>query len=295
MDLETFIVAVYCVVDEALATVLDGRRLRQRGPQPMLADSEVLTMEIVGEFQRLDQDAAIFAHFRRHHLALFPRLATIHRTTFVRQAANLWRVKERIWQLVLAHLPQDPVVHLVDSFPLPVCRWARAHRCRRFKGEAAYGWDALGRQTFHGFRCHIRCVQPEMIATLSLAPANEADRTVLPDLLDGVSGFVVGDRGYWSPDLAAQMRPAGMILLAAYRSATHDPDPSRTYELGKIRRRIETTFSQLVDRYAIKRVWARDLWHLGSRLQRKVLSHTIATLLCVALGYPPFQHARLLP
>ena len=49
MDLETCIVATYCLIDEALDTVLAGQRLRQRGPQPILADSEVLTIEVVGE------------------------------------------------------------------------------------------------------------------------------------------------------------------------------------------------------------------------------------------------------
>ncbi len=102
MDLETFIVATYCLIDEALDTVLAGQRLRQRGPMPILADSEVLTIEVVGEFLGLDQDTALYHHFRQYHADLFPVLPTVHRTTFTRQAANLWRIKERIWQIVLA-------------------------------------------------------------------------------------------------------------------------------------------------------------------------------------------------
>ena len=82
--------------------LLAGRRLRQRGPMPMLAESEVLTIEVVGEFLRMDQDTALFAHFHRYHADLFPGLAILHRPTFVRQAANLWQVKERIWGQVLA-------------------------------------------------------------------------------------------------------------------------------------------------------------------------------------------------
>jgi hypothetical protein len=35
-------------------------------------------------------------------------LARIHRTTFVRQAANLWVVKERLWGLVRDRVPHDP-------------------------------------------------------------------------------------------------------------------------------------------------------------------------------------------
>lgn len=65
MDLDEFIVATYCLIDEAIPLVLAGRRLRQRGPAPILADSEVVTMEVVGEFLGYDQDQAIFQYFRR--------------------------------------------------------------------------------------------------------------------------------------------------------------------------------------------------------------------------------------
>ena len=50
MDLETLIVAVFCLVDDFVRDLCRERRLRQRGPAPVLADSEVLTVEIVGEF-----------------------------------------------------------------------------------------------------------------------------------------------------------------------------------------------------------------------------------------------------
>ena len=50
MDLDDFIITVFCFVDDALKQCLDGERLRRRGPSPTLADSEVLTMEVVGEY-----------------------------------------------------------------------------------------------------------------------------------------------------------------------------------------------------------------------------------------------------
>jgi len=282
------------LVDDALDTVLAGQRLRQRGPMPILADREVLTIEVVGEFLGLDQDTALYNHFRRYHAELFPALPTVHRTTFTRQAANLWRIKERVWQLVLAQVPHDPVVSLVDSFPVPVCRFARAYRCRLFQGDAAFGRDELNRQTYYGFRCHVRWCRPGVIATVSLAPANAADVAVLPEVVEGTHGFAVGDRNYWSPELTDDLQARGLVLLAPYRSAKRDPAPRRSRFLSRIRYRIETTFGQLVERYHVKRVWARDLWHLCSRLMRKVLSHTLATLLNAALGHPPLQLARLL-
>jgi hypothetical protein len=58
MDLETLIVAVFRLVDDFVHDLCRGRRLRRRGPTPVLADSEVPTVEIVGEFLGLDTDQA---------------------------------------------------------------------------------------------------------------------------------------------------------------------------------------------------------------------------------------------
>ncbi|HKC64021.1 MAG TPA: IS982 family transposase, partial [Pyrinomonadaceae bacterium] len=93
---------------------------------PLLSDAEVLTIEVVGEYLGMDQDKAIFTYFRRHFGHFFPALCAVHRTTFARQAANLWRVKEKLWQHLSRHLEVDRAVSLIDSFPVPVCRFARA-------------------------------------------------------------------------------------------------------------------------------------------------------------------------
>lgn len=59
------------------------------------------------------------------------------------------------------------------------------------------------------------------------------------------------------------------------------------------RRRVETVLAQLVERYSSKRTWARDLWHLSSRWLRKVLSHTMAMLLCQQHGLGPLSFQQL--
>jgi hypothetical protein len=167
MDLDDFIITVVCVVDEMIPAALNAQRLRQRGPAPRLTDSEVITMEVVGEYLGLEQDRALFAYFRRHYAHFFPALRTLHRTTFIRQAANLWRLKERLWQQALGRMPHDPTFAIVDSFPLPVCQFARAYRfvaatsvemrplarirwrARRFTAcGCTYGWS--GQAPSHG-------------------------------------------------------------------------------------------------------------------------------------------------
>jgi hypothetical protein len=143
MDLDTLIITVFCWLDEALPAIRAGTRLRQRGPEPVRDDREVLTMEVVGAYLGVVQDSALLASFRRHWAPVFPALRSAHRTTVVRQAANLCKVKECLWQHALTQIPHDPAVALLDSCALPVCQFARARRCQRFAEEAAYGYDHL--------------------------------------------------------------------------------------------------------------------------------------------------------
>ena len=273
---------------------MDLGRLRARGAAPTLSDAEVLTIEVVGELLALDEDPELFEDFRRHYAHFFPNLRRVHRTTFTRQAANLWKAKERLWQGVLTQTPHDPGFALADSFPLPACLFARDHRCRRCKGEAAFGKDTLLKQTFYGFRVHARVCWPGVITRLSVTPANAHELSVVPELTECTSGLLVGDRNYHSPKTKEELAGWGVELLAPYSSKKRDPDPKRSALLSRFRYRIDTVFSQLVGRYCIKRVWARDLWHLMSRLLRKVLSHTVAFLLNHRTGNQPLRLSKLL-
>ena len=294
MDLDLFIIAVFCRIDDTLKDLLQGKRLRQRGPAPVLSDAEVVTMEAVGEYLGFSQDTALFSYFRRHYGHFFPGLRGVDRTTFVRQAANLWWVKERLWQQLLDSIRYDPTFALVDSFPLPVCQFARAYRCQRFRGEAAFVKDILTRQTFYGFRVHVHLSWPGVVTRFTIAPANVHELSVVPQLAVGTRGVLVGDRNYWSPRLAEELLHENVTLVAPFGSRKRDPRPRFSSTLSRLRYRIDTVFGQLVDRYQVKRVWARDIWHLRGRMIRKILSHTIAFLLNQAQGNPPLQLAKLL-
>lgn len=202
MDLSIFIITVFCLIDDWLQ---GEPKLRQRGPKPELADSEVLTIEVVGEFVGIDSEKDLFVYFSRHYGEFFPALREVHRTTFTRQAANLWIAKERLWQHLLNHVQTDPLLSFVDSFPVPVCRFARGYRCRILAEESAFGYDEMNKQTFYGLRAHLRVCWPGVVVGFSLAPANAHELSVAEGLLEGTKGWVLGDRNYWSPNLIEQL------------------------------------------------------------------------------------------
>lgn len=292
MDLGTFTTAVFCLADDFVRDLTQAGRLRRRGPEPVLADSEVLAIEAVGEFLGLDTDKALHAYFRRHFAAFSPGLRTVHRTTLARRAANLWLVEIAFWQRLAAAVRQDAAVALVDSLPVPVCRFARACRCRSFRELAAFGRDPLAHQTYYGLRLHLGVAWPGVITAATLAPANEADRAVAPQLLAGREGRALGDGGYWSPAPRAELAADGLDLIAPARGKAAQVAPWPAWPV-QTRRRIETVLSQLTERYHAKQTRARDEWHLAARWARKFVSHTIAVLFCQRARLSPLAFAQL--
>lgn len=293
MTFQDYLLHMFCLIDDQIN---DLGRLRRHGPPPTLSDSEVITMELAGEFLGIDTDKGIYDFFRRYHAREFPALPHVHRTAFARQAANLWRVKQLLHERLLARIPlhEDPL-WLIDSFPLHVCKFARAKGSKLFKGlGAAFGYDHLIRNTFFGFRIHLRCADAGPVGQVVLTPADVSDLAAAGELAPPEGGMGIGDRNYWGPDQQAELAKRGFALLAPHRNRSRDPDPRRSRLLTRFRRTIETVIGQLAERFNCKRTWARDLWHLCSRITRKLLSHTIAVLLNIRAGNPPLQLAMLI-
>ena len=99
-------------------------RLRQGGYAPKLTDSEIITMEIVGEFLQMDTDSQIHQYFKQHWQTWFPQIGSY--PNFAKQCVNLLQVKTLIQQHIVKQHGQDNI-HFIDGFPIPVCQYARAY------------------------------------------------------------------------------------------------------------------------------------------------------------------------
>lgn len=160
--------------------------------------------------------------------------------------------------------------------PIPLCCFSRASRWRSFQGEAAYGYCAAKKQTYYGFHGHLLITATGVITGFSLTPANGSDREALWDMLHTLHGLLVGDKGYISEARQRELRTVGIKLETALRSNMQDARDSAWVKLLlRMRRRIETVIGQLVERFSFEKVWGRDMWHLSTRLNRKLLAHTV--------------------
>jgi hypothetical protein len=295
MNRDDFIITMYCLICDEYKVFKATHRIRKAGFAPAFTDEEVITLEVCGECFGLHGDVELYGYFYQHYRDFFPKLP--ERTLFVRQAANLWQVKQHIQQQLVSRFRQDQeALQLIDTLPMPICEYARRWRVRCCKPEADFGYCAAKELHYFGFKLGLRISPLGMITHYALLPARPHDLYLLDDLLAGFAGVALGDKGFINADrqqLLATKRSVELLTPSKRNMTT--PLPPALYRLfSRWRRRIETVGAQLVGRFNIERIRVRNLWHLQHRIIRKVLAHTLAIVCNLELARPPLDFEGLL-
>lgn len=275
---------VYVVIDDLYRAHLAPLD-RRPGPQAGCTDSELITLTLVAELVGLDNEVAFLAYVRRNHPTLFPVLPERswynRRRRALGEATNALRrqIGRRVW----ADLPTDERdLCLLDSLPVPVVGFAHATGRHRWRGYAAYGYNATKQQTIYGFKLHLLATHSGLILDFALVPANIADGALTAQLLaDQAHLTVLGDKAYLNAALRAHLRRARAIdLLAPTRANAHAPMPPALVRLiAHFRQAIETLNGQLAEHFGIERNRAKCLSGLCARLQAKLAAHTLGLFL----------------
>jgi hypothetical protein len=134
---------------------------------------------------------------------------------------------------------------------------------------------------------HVLISYDGVICGYSFAAANIDERDVLQDMTDGLTGTLIGDKGYIRPCLKEDLARQGLDLQTPLRKNMKDDRPKNfVTQLMKTRRLVETVIGQLTERFHIEKVRARNCWHLINRFIRKLLAHTVGVYLNNLLGNP---------
>jgi Transposase DDE domain len=186
-------------------------------------------------------------------------------------------------------------LHLVDGFPMPVCKFARVHFSSIFKGHAAYGYCATKKERYYGFRGHLVISSLGVITAATFTAANVDERDVCPELVERIQGLLSGDKGFIRPKLQEDLSRRKLYLQTPLRENMRDNCPKNFVRwINGKRRLIETVIGQLTERFHIEKERARDLWHKASRFWRKILAHTICVQINIDLGNEPLQFELLI-
>ena len=115
------------------------------------------------------------------------------------------------------------------------------------------------------------------VVCFTLAPANVDERDIMDNVMGVVSGLLIGDKGLISKDRQAELADARIDLQTPFRDNMKDIRPKKVIQrLMKTRRRVETAIGQLVEFLDFADCKARDMWHLTSKLVRKLLAYNFA-------------------
>lgn len=152
-NLRDFITIIYVIIDDIYQEVTPTYIKERRNiSKAILSDSEIITISIVGESLTIDSEKAWFNFVKKNLKDLFPKVC--HRTRFNRTLRNLHAVLDEIRKkLTLILNYQYDNYRIVDSMPIPVCKFARAH-FNKTLSEADYGKCASKKETYFGFKLH---------------------------------------------------------------------------------------------------------------------------------------------
>ena len=128
-----------------------------------------------------------------------------NRTTFTRQCANLWKVKEQLRLHLINLIMPFCNLFLFDGLPLPLCHTKRVNRKNPFFGQAAFGYCAAKDQKYFGFKGHLVTHTSGLILSYEMAPANIDERDVLPELVHDYKGLIIADKDLICPSLKKEL------------------------------------------------------------------------------------------
>ncbi|MDP3334701.1 MAG: IS982 family transposase, partial [Methylococcaceae bacterium] len=253
MPIEDFIITVYCCIADSYTDLVTSP-LRSRGFPTKLSDAEVITMEIVGEFMGKETDKGLWRYFYSHWHHWFPNVGS--RANFVKQSANLWLIKDRILRRLADTMgAYDDRLHLIDGFPMPVCKLTRAARSHCFREEAGYSYCAAKDEKYYGFEGHIIINSQGVISGFTFANASIDERDVVQDMTDGIHGLLIGDKGYIRPLLSEELAQQQIDLQTPLRKNMKESRPKAfVKQIMSIRRLVETVIAQLSDRFHIEKM-----------------------------------------
>jgi hypothetical protein len=288
-DLKDFITNVFVIISDLYAKVAPTSVKRRKNIEKLkMSDEEIITIAIVGELMGNDSETAWY-HFCEKNLAdLFPIFCD--RTRFNRIRRNLQAVINGI-RKEINRMIQPTEVQIIDSLPLPVCKFGRAAFHKTFSGYGAtYGRCASKKETYLGYKIHLLCNTDGYPYDFLLTAANVDDRIPVVELIKGhhsLLEYLLADKGCSGKEFKHEVeRQTGVSLLSMPKSREPQPENEKCLRqiVFKKRRRIETTGSKLVDQLNLQRVRARSLWGLITRLISKFLAFDIAYFINALIG-----------
>jgi hypothetical protein len=287
---------ILVVIKDILSAEINekGNYLR-RGTTPRFSDVEVIALSLTAECLSIDSENYLFSKLNKEYKAAFENM--ISRRQYNDRRKVLFEKTERVRNLMSERLNRQADVFAIDSMPIEICKLSREKRNKMGKGSIHHspdkGYCASQKKYFYGYKLHSVCSAAGVVESLDLTKASVHDVHYLKDVKELFSNCIItGDKGYIGRQHQINLfETAAISLEVPLRSNQKEQKPVIRI-LKKVRKRIETVFSQLCDQFMIQRNYAKSFTGFKSRVLAKVTGFTILQFLNKFLYNKPVSRVK---
>jgi hypothetical protein len=306
---EDLFCTIFVLVDDWMMKNYQGNSLPRKTQQPEFADSEVITILLVGELCQSPRERSWVRQIHASYTHLFPLMP--EGSWFSRRAEQVVPLVTAFRKQVLHWADADlSPTRILDSFPLPLCANYRVFQSTIPISGETFGYCASKKEYYFGLHPLALMTEDGFIDELFLAPGNMGDSDLLNHFLSQcekmqkpISGQVwVGDKGFvskarkrWAKDilgvdLQMRLRDYGQKCseylrkqdsLAAFHTGIV---PFFQRLLDYIRHPIEGFFSVLTQSYHLSDMLVKTDRGIYRRVEAKIAAFNLARYLNLVLG-----------
>ena len=249
--MEDTIIATYCLCEEFLKTI--GHR---DDPQARLSSAEVMTVALVASafFGSNIERGRRFLHEHGYMPTMLSKSRLNRRLHAI--PASHW---EALFSILAAFFKERERhgEYVVDSFPVAVCDNIRIRRSRLYEGERFRGYVASKKRYFYGLRVHMLVTaEGGEPVEFFLEAGSTNDNPIFKGFeLDLPAGSVLyADKQYNDYQYEDLLKEAASIEMKPLRKKNSKRSfaPYVEYIQQRMRKRIETSFSQIVGQFPRK-------------------------------------------
>ncbi len=238
----------------------------------------MLAVDLTAESLGIDSEHQLF---RELPVAISSK---IERSVYNRRRCKLFFVKERIRKALSEKLIGSENYFIVGCMPLEVCKLSRSSRAKICKEDyltsPSKGYCASQNMNFYGYKLHAVCSSSGVFCDFELTAAAVHDIHYLKNIKHNFSSCVLlGDKAYLSADYQLDLFISNNIRLEVPMRVNQRNYKKQSYLLRKIRKRIETLFSQLCDQFMIRRNYAKSFDGYRTRILSKITSVTVIQMI----------------
>lgn len=279
---EATITTWYTHIDDEYNKIIQNitGNIRKRGPEPVLSDSEVITIGLIIETYFQGHEEVGYSFVGQYLGDLFRNLIDLDRFN-VRRRQLMWITEMIRRNLREQIMDKKDKVRLVDSAPITLMTYTRGSRSKSAIGSEYFGVVSSKKEKFFGLRLHATVTADQLIDEWLLAPASVHDVKVLDTLVsDNRDLSIIGDKAYNDAELEQRLWHKRQIRLLPLRKIDQQQWPEGIQAiLGKVRHRVETVFSTLTSVFNLQRPRGRSLSGHVTRIASCILAHTLSFLM----------------